>query len=80
MQLKITIGPTFIFSSMAPCGHAKALWRGRAQENGTVIADDRPWKRIQEDNWNDHTCLLYKEAVYNVTAVAAPAATAAASA
>ena len=51
-----------------------------AQENGTIVADDRPRRRVQEENWNDHTCSLYKDAVNNVTAVAAPGPAAAASA
>lgn len=50
------------------------------QENGTIVADDRPRRRVQEENWNDHTCSLYKDAVYNVSAVAAPGPAAAASA
>jgi len=47
---------------------------GAAQDNGTIVADDRPQRRAREENWNDHTCSLYKDAVYNVTAVAAPQA------
>jgi len=47
---------------------------GAAQDNGTIVADDRPQRRAKEENWNDHTCSLYKDAAYNVTAVAAPQA------
>ncbi len=58
---------------MAVVGAARAdVMAGAAQDNGTIVADDRPQRRAKEENWNDHTCSLYKDAVYNVTAVAAP--------
>ncbi|KAK9819269.1 hypothetical protein WJX81_002184 [Elliptochloris bilobata] len=53
------------------------LW---IQDNGTLVADDRPRRQVQDNTWNDHTCSLYKDAVFNVTAVARPGPAAAASA
>ena len=42
------------------------------QDNGTIIAEDRPYYQTKQLNWDDHACATYKDAVFNVTHVSAP--------
>ena len=42
------------------------------QDNGTIIAEDRPFYQTKQLNWDDHACATYKDAVFNVTHVSAP--------
>lgn len=42
------------------------------QSNGTIIAENRPYFRTKDLNWDDHACATYKDAVFNVTHVSAP--------
>ena len=42
------------------------------QGNGTIVAENRPYYRTKDLNWDDHACATYKDAVFNVTHVSAP--------
>lgn len=42
------------------------------QDNGTIVAENRPYMSTKDLNWNDHACLSYEHATYNVTHVSAP--------
>ena len=53
------------------------LWTTRAvchvtQDNGTVVAENRPYMSTKDLNWADHACHSYEHATYNITHVSAP--------
>ena len=42
------------------------------QDNGTIVAENRPYMSTKDLNWADHACHSYEHATYNVTHVSAP--------
>ncbi len=42
------------------------------QDNGTIVAESRPYMSTKDLTWEDHACHSYEHATYNVTHVSAP--------
>ena len=51
--------------------HNRAVYDGM-QDNGTIVAENRPYMSTKDLNWADHACHSYEHATYNVTHVSAP--------
>lgn len=51
--------------------HNRAVYDAM-QDNGTIVAENRPYMSTKDLNWADHACHSYEHATYNVTHVSAP--------